>query len=67
LRPARLIWKTRLFAETNIGSQAIMPKTGTSQKPAPQQQASECQASTPPVARQASPPPGMGKFVDKTA
>jgi hypothetical protein len=44
-----------------------MPKTGTSQKPAPQQQASECQASTPPVARQASPPPGMGKFVDKTA
>jgi hypothetical protein len=44
-----------------------MPKTRTPQKPTSQQQASECEAATSPVARQASPPPGMGKFVDKTA
>jgi hypothetical protein len=44
-----------------------MSKTATSRKPAPPQQAIESEASAPSVARQAPPPPGMGKFVDKTA
>jgi hypothetical protein len=42
-----------------------MQKTATSQKPAPQQQASDGEAA-PPVVRSA-PPPGMGKLVDKIA
>jgi hypothetical protein len=43
-----------------------MQKTGTPPKSKPQQQASNDEAATS-VARPASPPPGMGKLVDKTA
>jgi len=42
-----------------------MPKTESS--PKPREQASESEAASPPVSRQAPPPPGMGKFVDKLA
>jgi hypothetical protein len=43
-----------------------MPKLESS--PKPRQQASESEAeANPPVSRQAPPPAGMGKFVDKTA
>jgi hypothetical protein len=41
-----------------------MPKVENS--PKPRQQASESAAAAP-VSKQAPPPPGMGKFVDKTA
>ena len=51
---------------STIGIQLIMPKTGTSPKSTPEQQANEREAATPPVV-QAPPPPGMGKIVDKTA
>jgi hypothetical protein len=50
----------------SIGIQVIMPKTGTSpqQKNPPQQaNAREADNATP---KQAPPPPGMGKLVDKT-
>ena len=43
-----------------------MPKTGTSLDSAPQQQANERAAANAPAAKEAPPPPGMGKFVDKT-
>ncbi len=36
-------------------------------KSAAQQQANEREPATTPVVRQAPPPPGMGKLVDKTA
>jgi hypothetical protein len=49
-----------------IGVQIIMPKTGTSPKATPEQQASEREAATQPVVK-APPPPGMGKIVDKIA
>jgi hypothetical protein len=49
-----------------IGIQIIMPKTGTSPKATPEQQASEREAATQPVVK-APPPPGMGKIVDKVA
>lgn len=52
---------------SDIGIQVIMPKTGTSAKATPQQQANEREAAAAAVVRQAAPPPGMGKFVDKTA
>ena len=55
------------MSDGSIGIQIIMPKTGTSPKSTPAQQANEREAATPPVTRQAPPPPGMGKFVDKTA
>ena len=55
------------MACSSIGIQVIMPKTGTSPKSSPQQQANEREAANQPVARQAPPPPGMGKIVDKTA
>ena len=55
------------MSDCSIGIQVIMPKTGTSPKSTPAQQANEREAATPPVTRQAPPPPGMGKFVDKTA
>jgi hypothetical protein len=43
-----------------------MPKVESS--PKPRQQVSESEAAgTAPVSKQAPPPPGMGKFVDKTA
>lgn len=46
--------------------QVTMPKTGTSPKATPEQQASEREAATQPVVK-APPPPGMGKIVDKIA
>lgn len=54
------------MVDSSIGIQVIMPKTGTSPKATPQQQASEREAAAPPVVK-APPPPGMGKIVDKTA
>jgi hypothetical protein len=42
-----------------------MQKTGTSPKGPPRQQTNDGDAT--PVVRQAPPPPGMGKLVDKTA
>jgi hypothetical protein len=50
---------------STIGIQLIMPKTGTSPKATPEQQASEREAAQPVV--KAPPPPGMGKIVDKVA
>jgi hypothetical protein len=55
------------MAVSDIGIQVIMPQTGTSPKSTPQQQANEREAASPPAVRQAPPPPGMGKLVDKTA
>jgi hypothetical protein len=49
-----------------IGIQLIMPKTGTSPKATPEQQASERESATQPIVK-APPPPGMGKIVDKIA
>jgi hypothetical protein len=50
-----------------IGIQVIMPKTGTSPQQTPQQQANDREADdAPAAAKQAPPPPGMGKLVDKT-
>jgi hypothetical protein len=43
-----------------------MQKTGTSPKATPRQQANDGEAASP-VVRQAPPPPGVGKLVDKTA
>ncbi len=51
---------------SSIGIQVIMPKTGTSPQSAPQQQAND-RDDAPTAAKQAPPPPGMGKLVDKTA
>jgi len=55
------------MAVSDIGIQVIMPKTGTSPKSTPQQQASEREDTTAQVVRQCPPSPGMGKLVDKTA
>lgn len=49
----------------SIGIQVIMPKTGTSSQQQPQQQANAREADDV-SPRQAPPPPGMGKLVDKT-
>jgi hypothetical protein len=43
-----------------------MQKTGTPSKATPRQQANDGDAATP-VVKQAPPPTGMGKLVDKTA
>jgi hypothetical protein len=51
---------------STIGIQLIMPKTGTSSKDRPEQQASEREAVQQAVVK-APPPPGMGKIVDKIA
>jgi hypothetical protein len=51
---------------STIGIQLIMPKTGTTPKATPEQQASEREAATQQVVK-APPPPGMGKIVDKIA
>ena len=51
---------------STIGIQLIMPKTGTSPKTTPEQQASEREAATQPVVK-APPAPGTGKIVDKIA
>ncbi len=55
------------MAVSDTGIQVIMPKTGTSPKSTPQQQANERDDTTAQVTRQCPPPPGMGKLVDKTA
>jgi hypothetical protein len=55
-----------LMSGRTIRTQLIMPKTGTSPKATPEQQAGEREAATQPVVR-APPPPGMGKIVDKVA
>lgn len=52
---------------TSIGIQVIMPKTGTSPKATPEQQANDRNANSAPVEARPAPPPGMGKLVDKTA
>jgi len=46
--------------------QIIMPKTGTSPRSTPQRP-NEGEDATRSVVRQAPPPPGVGKLVDKTA
>jgi hypothetical protein len=58
--------EVEFMCDSSIGIQVIMPKTGTSPKSTPQHQANEREAAAP-VVRQAPPPPGMGKLVDKTA
>ncbi len=50
----------------SIGIQTIMPKTGTSPQETPPQPANDNAAARIPAGL-APPPPGMGKFVDKTA
>jgi len=45
------------MSDYSIGIQVIMPKTGTSPKSTPAHQANEREAETPPVTRQAPPPP----------
>ena len=50
----------------SIGIQVIMPKTATSPQQSPQQQVNDRDAVAAAVAKQAPPPPGMGKLVDKT-
>ena len=55
-----------IMSDVSIGIQVIMPKTATSAQSRPQQQANERDAANAPPAQQAPPPPGMGRFVDKT-
>jgi hypothetical protein len=50
----------------SIGIQVITPKTGTSPQSRPQQQANDRDADNAPAVKQSSPPPGVGKQVDKT-
>jgi len=55
------------MSAVSIGIQTIMPKTGTSPQSAPEQQGNDRDADRRPVeAKQAPPPPGMGKLIDKT-
>jgi hypothetical protein len=63
----RTLRKTKTMSVSSIGVQVIMPKTGTSWDSAPQQQANDREAANKPAAKEAPPPPGMGKYVDKTA
>jgi hypothetical protein len=52
------------MSASSIGIQTIMPQTGTSPQTPPPQPANDRDADD--VPKQAPPPPGMGKFVDKT-
>ncbi len=54
------------MSDNSIGIQMILPKTGTSPRQSPQQQANDRDADASAAAQQAPPPPGMGKLVDKT-
>ncbi len=59
------------MSASSIGIQVIMPKTGTSPKetpppPANERDADNAAVAADAVAKQAPPPPGMGKLVDKT-
>jgi hypothetical protein len=58
--------EAKFVSGSTIGIQLIMPKTGTSPKATPEQQASEREAAPQQVVK-APPPPGMGKIVDKIA
>jgi hypothetical protein len=53
-------------ATPSIGIQIIMPKTATSPQNPPAPPANDRDADADSTPRQAPPPPGMGKFVDKT-
>lgn len=60
------------MSDSSIGIQMIMPKTGTSPKspppvPARERDSDNAMLTVAAVERQAPPPPGMGKLVDKTA
>lgn len=62
------------MSASSIGIQVIMPQTGTSPKQTPSPQPSSertgdsgnAAPAADTVAKQAPPPPGMGKLVDKT-
>ena len=58
--------KTSITSAGGLGVQVIMPKTGTSPRQSPQQQANDRDADASAAAKPAPPPPGMGKLVDKT-
>jgi hypothetical protein len=58
--------KQFFMSASSIGIQVIMPKTGTSPQQNPTEQANAREADSAPP-KQAPPPPGMGKLVDKTA
>ena len=51
----------------SIGIQVINPQTGTSPQSRSQSQANERERIQPVDPKQAPPPPGIGKYVDKTA
>ncbi|HTQ81692.1 MAG TPA: hypothetical protein VMI47_00345 [Pseudolabrys sp.] len=57
-----------MSAAPSIGIQTIMPKTATSPKDPPQPPANDraAEADSAPKPAPPQPPPGMGKFVDKT-
>lgn len=60
------------MSDSSIGIQMIMPKTGTSPRSSPPPAAKghdsdSTKLTVSAVERQAPPPPGMGKLVDKTA
>ena len=57
--------KTSITSAGGLGVQVIMTKTGPSPKRQPPQPGNEHDADS--LDEQASPPPGMGKLVDKTA
>jgi len=54
------------MSAVTIGILTIMPKTGTSPQEMPPPPTSARESDHAPV-KQAPPPPGMGKLVDKTA
>jgi hypothetical protein len=59
------------MSTSSIGIQVIMPRTGTTPKQTPPPQANDRDTDNAAVvaeavAKQAPPPPGMGKLVDKT-
>ncbi len=59
------------MSDSSIGIQMIEPKTATSPKSPPstpkERDRVNAAFTEQPVTRQAPPPPGMGKLVDKTA
>ena len=52
---------------SSIGIQVITPKTGTTPEQYPPQQSYARDNDNDETPKQAPPPPGMGKLVDKTA
>jgi hypothetical protein len=57
--------KASITSASSIGVQVIMAKTGTSPRQSPPQPANECAADASATAAQ-TPPPGLGKLLDKT-